>query len=139
MSDERPANPDLRRWGNDALQALSDAFDKVVRSREASPGIDVADARAQDWFDLAHLDPAAPGKFPGVGGIGPAASDRTVSDRPDAGTVETGSAGSGPAGASPRPVNRRRPPRRLLPGPRRRRPIRNRRRRSRSCWPSSTP
>ena len=100
MSDERPANPDLRRWGNDALQALSDAFDKVVRSREASPGIDVADARAQDWFDLAHLDPAAPGTFPGVGGLGPAAADRTVSDRPDAGTVVTGSAGSGPAGAS---------------------------------------
>jgi len=70
MSDERPTDPDLRTWGTDALQALSDAFDKVVRSRESSPGIDVADARGQDWFDLGHLDPDAPGKFPGIGGVG---------------------------------------------------------------------
>ncbi|HEY5784377.1 MAG TPA: AAA family ATPase [Microlunatus sp.] len=74
MNDERPTDPDLRAWGNDALQALSDAFDKVVRSRESSPGINVADARAQDWFDLGHLDPDAPGKFPGIGGVGGAGS-----------------------------------------------------------------
>jgi SpoVK/Ycf46/Vps4 family AAA+-type ATPase len=61
---------DLRAWGDDALQALSDAFDKVVRSREASPGISAADPRAADWFDLRHLDPSAPGKFPGVGSAG---------------------------------------------------------------------
>ena len=58
---------DLRAWGTDALQALSEAFDKVVRSREATPGISAADPRATDWFDLGHLDPAAPGKFPGIG------------------------------------------------------------------------
>ncbi len=93
MSDERPADPDLRRWGNDALQALSDAFDKVVRSRESSPGIEVADARAQDWFDLGHLDPDAPGKFPGIGGVG--GVDRV------GGVGTAGSPASGPAAPGP--------------------------------------
>jgi len=68
MSDDRPADDrDLRSWGTGALQALSDAFDKVVRSREASPGISAADPRTNDWFDLGHLDPNAPGRFPGIG------------------------------------------------------------------------
>jgi len=97
MSDERPADPDLRTWGTDALQALSDAFDKVVRSRESSPGIREADARAQDWFDLGHLDPDAPGKFPGIGGVGgvgvdpagAAASGRAPADRSAAGSPAT--------------------------------------------------
>ena len=88
MSDERPADPDLRTWGDDALQALSDAFDKVVRSRESSPGIDVADARAQDWFDLGHLDPDAPGKFGGIGGVGTAGS--STSGRPGPGQPPAG-------------------------------------------------
>ena len=97
MSDERPNDPDLRTWGTDALQALSDAFDKVVRSRESSPGIDVADARGQDWFDLGHLAPDAPGKFPGVGGV----------DGVGGGVGEVGAAGSPtsrpptPGGAAP--------------------------------------
>jgi len=69
MSDHTDGSrtTDLRAWGTDALQALSEAFDKVVRSREATPGISAADPRAADWFDLGHLDPAAPGKFPGIG------------------------------------------------------------------------
>ena len=75
MSDYRSPDTDaptrdLRAWGTDALQALSDALDKVVRSREAAPGISAADPRAKDWFDLGHLDPDAPGKFPGIGGVG---------------------------------------------------------------------
>src|SRR6188472_3542588 len=89
MSDDRSTDrtsdrpeADLRAWGTDALQALSDAFDKVVRSRESSPGIDVADARAQDWFDLGHLDPDAPGKFPGIGGVGTAGSSTSGRPRP---------------------------------------------------------
>jgi hypothetical protein len=90
MSDERPNDPDLRTWGTDALQALSDAFDKVVRSRESSPGIDVADARGQDWFDLGHLAPDAPGKFPGVGGgvgeVGAAGSSTSRPPTPGAAT-----------------------------------------------------
>ncbi len=90
MSDERPDDPDLRTWGNDALQALSNAFDKVVRSRESSPGIDVADARAQDWFDLGHLDPDAPGKFGGIGGVGTAGS--SASGRPGPGQPPAGPA-----------------------------------------------
>jgi SpoVK/Ycf46/Vps4 family AAA+-type ATPase len=70
MSDHRPTENrtrDLRAWGDGALQALSDAFDKVVRSREATPGISSPDPRTTDWFDLGHLDPAAPGRFPGIG------------------------------------------------------------------------
>ena len=106
MSDERPTDPDLRTWGTDALQALSDAFDKVVRSREASPGIDVADARGQDWFDLGHLAPDAPGKFPGLGGVGgvgtsgPATSTGTAPEPTtpgEAGTWAAGSRADGPA------------------------------------------
>ena len=89
MNDERPTDPDLRAWGNNALQALSDAFDKVVRSREASPGIHEADARAQDWFDLGHLDPDAPGKFPGIGGAGAVGSP--TSGRPAPGPATPGS------------------------------------------------
>ena len=132
MSEERPT-PDLRAWGNDALQALSDAFDKVVRSREASPGIDVADVRAQDWFDLGHLDPEAPGRFPGLGGV------QTSAEQP-AGARRRGSA-AGVRRRGPRaPASR--PPRPSLPRPRPR-PLRNRSRSrrslSRSCWPSSTP
>ena len=99
MSDERSTNPDLRAWGTDALQALSDAFDKVVRSREASPGIDVADARAQDWFDLGHLAPDAPGKFPGVGGVGTSASPSFTATAP--GPATTGSPGAEAAGPAP--------------------------------------
>ena len=96
MSDERPADPDLRTWGTDALQALSDAFDKVVRSRESSPGIDVADARAQDWFDLGHLDPDAPGKFPGIGGIGGISGLRGCGDAGVGGVGTAGAPASGP-------------------------------------------
>ena len=101
MSDDRSTDrttdrpeADLRRWGTDALQALSDAFDKVVRSREASPGIDVPDARAQDWFDLGHLDPTAPGRFPGLGGVGG-----------DGSSTGPGSTGSGSSGAPSVPTS----------------------------------
>ncbi len=114
MSDERPTNPDLRTWGTDALQALSDAFDKVVRSREASPGIDVADARGQDWFDLGHLAPDAPGKFPALGGVGTTGSATSTGTAPEpttpgaAGTEADGSApttaaAAVPTGAAPEP------------------------------------
>jgi SpoVK/Ycf46/Vps4 family AAA+-type ATPase len=92
MSEERPT-PDLRAWGNDALQALSAAFDKVVRSREASPGIDVADVRAQDWFDLGHLDPEAPGRFPGLGGVQTSAEQ--PAGAPAAGVPAAGTSGAG--------------------------------------------
>ncbi len=131
MSDERPTDPDLRTWGNDALQALSDAFDKVVRSRESSPGIDVPDARAQDWFDLGHLDPDAPGKFPGIGGVGttgtPAAGH--PAEKSAAGSPATEVTDPAPTAAAPAP----RPP------PRSRSRIPSRRSPSRSCSPSSTP
>jgi hypothetical protein len=127
MSDERPRDsdlprdPDLRTWGTDALQALSDAFDKVVRSRESSAGIDVADARAQDWFDLGHLDPEAPGKFPGIGGAragGPASSGPRKAGQPTPEQPTPGSAATSdeepaptvtapadaPSAAAPEPV-----------------------------------
>jgi SpoVK/Ycf46/Vps4 family AAA+-type ATPase len=99
MSDERPTDPDLRTWGTDALQALSDAFDKVVRSREASPGIDVADARGQDWFDLGHLAPDAPGKFPALGGVGTTGSATSTGTAPESTTP--GAAGTEADGPAP--------------------------------------
>ncbi|HEY5980043.1 MAG TPA: AAA family ATPase [Microlunatus sp.] len=108
MSDERPIDPDLRTWGDDALRALGDAFDKVVRSRESTPGIEVADARAQDWFDLGHLDPEAPGKFSGVGGAGvagPRPSGRTAPGGPTAGSAASGADSPAPAATAAAPPN----------------------------------
>ncbi|MDN5762788.1 MAG: AAA family ATPase [Microlunatus sp.] len=70
MSEHRPTTTDLRAWGNQALDALSAAFDKIARSRAATEGITAADPRANDWFDLGHLDPNAPGRFSGVGSVG---------------------------------------------------------------------
>ena len=93
MTDDRPTEDrtrDLRAWGDGALQALSDAFDKVVRSRESSPGISAPDPRTAGWFDLGHLDPAAPGRFPGIGSVG----TTTPTDSP------TGSADGAPAAAN---------------------------------------
>jgi hypothetical protein len=74
MSDDRSAQPpdpgDLRAWGAKTIQTLNEAMDKLVRQRQASDGITAADPRTQDWFDLGHIDPSTPGKFPGVGASG---------------------------------------------------------------------
>ena len=111
MSDEpnRPAN-DLRAWGNDALQALSDAIDKVARSRAAAPEITAADPRTTDWFDLGHLDPNTPGRFPGIGSV-PAAPDgpsgsttppaRPSPETPNDSAVDASTAESAQEGAEP--------------------------------------
>jgi hypothetical protein len=65
---ERPN--ELRAWGTKTLDALNDAMDKVVRERQRSEGITAADPRSQDWFDLSHIDPGTPGRFPSVGDSG---------------------------------------------------------------------
>lgn len=95
MSDAREpkdqAPRDLRSWGTDVLQAMSDAMDKVASLREQSPGITAADPRTTDWFDLAHLDPDAPGRFPGLGSA-PAATPPAPATTP---------AGIEPAGTTP--------------------------------------
>ena len=101
------------QWGRDALQALQDALDKVVRDRTRSGEVGRPDPRGLDWFDLSHLDPGAPGRFPGIGGppdgtamtpAGGARPDRTPAVAPTgpepAPTVE---ATSKPASATPRP------------------------------------
>ena len=54
-------------WARNAMQALSDAMDKVARQREEVPGITHADPRVSDVLDLSRLDPTAPGRFPGIG------------------------------------------------------------------------
>ena len=54
-------------WARNALKALDDALNKVTREREAAPGIGHADPRTAELLDLSHLDPTAPGRFPGIG------------------------------------------------------------------------
>jgi SpoVK/Ycf46/Vps4 family AAA+-type ATPase len=88
-------------WARSAMQALTDALDKVTRERAGTAGISQADPRTSGLLDLSHLDPAAPGRFPGIGNDDP--SPQPV-DKPLTGSAE----GSGPptaAAPSPEPVD----------------------------------
>jgi hypothetical protein len=94
MTDDRPAQDpdtgDLRSWGAKTLQALNEAMDKLVRQRQATDGITTADPRSQDWFDLGHIDPSTPGRFPGVGVSGAAPAEaRTGGPSTGSGGVES--------------------------------------------------
>ena len=87
MSDDR--TKDLHSWGTNVLQALSEAMDKVTRQRQEMPGITAADPRATDWFDLAHVDPAGPGRFPGIGNVAAPAAISTVPGAAEASPTAT--------------------------------------------------
>jgi hypothetical protein len=89
---ERPN--ELHSWGTKTLDALNDAMDKLVRQRQRSDGISTADPRSQDWFDLSHIDPSTPGRFPGVGDSGRHA-EPTLRDQPVEGQVRGPSTSSG--------------------------------------------
>jgi SpoVK/Ycf46/Vps4 family AAA+-type ATPase len=75
-------------WARNALKALDDALNKVTRDREAADGIARPDPRTSELLDLSHLDPTAPGRFPGIGNevlrdeaIGPSTSSGTEATR----------------------------------------------------------
>jgi SpoVK/Ycf46/Vps4 family AAA+-type ATPase len=87
---ERPN--EFRSWGTKTLDALNDAMDKIVRERQRSNGITAADPRSQDWFDLSHIDPSTPGRFPGIGDSGASTPSRA---EPVDGQVPGPSTGSG--------------------------------------------
>jgi hypothetical protein len=87
---ERPN--EFRSWGTKTLDALNDAMDKIVRERQRSNGITAADPRSQDWFDLSHIDPSTPGRFPGIGDSGASPPSRA---EPVDGQVPGPSTGSG--------------------------------------------
>jgi adenylate kinase family enzyme len=53
------------------MKALADAVDKVARERADVDGISRADPRTSGLLDLSHLDPSAPGRFPGIGNDDP--------------------------------------------------------------------
>ena len=58
-------------WARNAMKALADAVDKVARERADVDGISRADPRTSGLLDLSHLDPSAPGRFPGIGNDDP--------------------------------------------------------------------
>ncbi len=68
-------------WARNAMQALSDAMDKVVHQREQIDGITHADPRVSDVLDLGQLDPTAPGRFPGIGNAMNDPTSTTKQDR----------------------------------------------------------
>ena len=56
-----------RRVGPERDEGPRRRPDKVTRDREAADGISHADPRTSALLDLSHLDPTAPGRFPGIG------------------------------------------------------------------------